>query len=221
MRGSFIPPDVQVFDASGTWYKPDTKLYTRAFVWVCSAGGGTEGYTASVGTPGGGGGGGVWFGLFDLAQLSATETATVGVGGTGVAGAGATGGGSSRFGTRHIAPGGGTAGALGFVQGVGGTSPLATLSGGGGGLATVGGAAGGNYNNTASAINQIMSGVNTDVVPPGSCVAGNGGTSGTNDANGGNGLAPGGGGGGSIAISGSHTSKGGDGANGRIVVICF
>ena len=130
-KGPF-PVDVQIFTANGTW----TKLSgARTVTAICvGAGGGGAGGQSASGFPGSGGGGGATvIGFFNAADLSATETITVGTGGTaGPVGAAGGAGGSSSFGARLVSFGGGQ----GTVSGVNNSG------GGGGGTGGVGGSGG-------------------------------------------------------------------------------
>lgn len=139
----FVPSivDVQVFTGSGTWTKPTTFTpITVKVVCVGAGGGGAGGAGGNAGTnrDGGGAGGGAAKAerIFRASELSATETVTIGAGGTagagGSAGAGGDGGagGNTSFGTRLNAYGGG-----GGLKGSAGTNPS---GGGGGGTGSVG-----------------------------------------------------------------------------------
>src|SRR3990167_448738 len=137
------------FTASGTWTKPTaaTGVYVEAFG---AGGGGGGGRGGAAGTArnggGGGGGGGRAFFILPASVLAATETVTIGAGGTegngGSSGAGADGtaGGNSTFGSFLTGYGGG----FGNGDSAAGTG---NGGGGGGGSAAVGvnasGAAGG------------------------------------------------------------------------------
>lgn len=141
--GSVI--DYQPFTATGTWTKP-SGLASGAIVIVevWAAGGGGSRANTSTDNVGGGGGGGGYFAFYKLAsELGATETITVGGGGTGATGGGGNGGngGNSSFGSWVIAYGGGA----------GTISNTTVCSGGdGGGLTTTERTWGGNGASDAS-----------------------------------------------------------------------
>jgi len=165
---------VQVFTGSGTWTKPVGLRRIKST--IVAGGGGSGGAAQGVGTgAGGGGGGGYSIKWIEAAALGATETVTVGAGGTGGA-SGAnngTAGGTTSFGAHHSATGGGAGagatasnvlagtaagtGSGGNVNGVGSPSGQATVAGasgfgGLGGSSILGGGGvppGGNANGNA------------------------------------------------------------------------
>lgn len=120
-------PVQRLYTASGTWTKP-----TGPFLGVWAevqggggAGGGASATTAGETSPGPGGQGGHYARVFVPASLlGATETVTVGAGGTGVAGAAGGNGATSSFGP-WVGAGGGTGGVLAGAS----TNP-ATAAGG-------------------------------------------------------------------------------------------
>jgi hypothetical protein len=94
--------DTQTFTSSGTWTKPTGAKLAIVELWG-GGGGGGRGSNAN-----GGGGGGYGCFLLPLASLGATETVTIGAGGTGRTGSNGDGtaGGDSTFGSHAKATGG-------------------------------------------------------------------------------------------------------------------
>lgn len=127
--------NVQSFSADGVWTKPSNPKLVKVQLWS-GAGGGGSGRKGAAGTVrcggGGGGGGGYYEALIDANALSSTEIITVGVGGNGGAsqtnnstnGINGSGGTSSSIGTLIVVPG--------SVGGTGGTNTAG--SGGGGSI---------------------------------------------------------------------------------------
>jgi hypothetical protein len=101
-------PTTAVFTANGTWTHPVGLAWADGLVTGGGgAGGGAAATAAGEASMGGGGGGGAtalmrWTG----AELPATVTVTIGLGGTGAAGANGNPGGTSSFGTLLTANGG-------------------------------------------------------------------------------------------------------------------
>lgn len=122
--------NTQTFTSSGTWTKPSVGTVTHIRCW---GGGGGGGGSATNGAGGGGGGGGgfneKWIAT---SSLGATETVTIGAGGTAGNTSGTAGGigGNSTFGAHLTAYGGG-----------GGPSQAQAIGGGGGGQTSAGGTA--------------------------------------------------------------------------------
>lgn len=196
--------NVQLFSASGTWYKPP--FGTMAMI-ECVGGGGGGGGTAmtSNSAGGGGGGGGYVQRIMPLDDLPSAVVVTVGAGGTcasyasnGTAGGTssfasychALGGGGGGVGNTEYVTGGAGGGNLLYGHGSGGTGANEDADNGGGAL--YGGGGGGRYG-----------GAGGDSV-----YAGNGGGPGAA------GSAPGGGGGG----GGSNYTAGDAGAHGQVTI---
>lgn len=99
--------DQQVFNTSGTWVKPQAGSIALIECWGGGGGGGAT-YQNSPPSGWGGGGGEYTRRFMRLADLGATETVTVGAGGTGRTGSNGPGtaGGTSSFGAHLTAYGG-------------------------------------------------------------------------------------------------------------------
>ena len=211
------PPDVQTFNASGTWTKPTIGSMARIQVW----GGGGGGNRAASGGAAPGAGGGYSELTVPLSTLGSTVTVTVGaagVGRTGTAGAG-TAGGNSTFGSLVGATGGQSNGGIGgspFIPPSGTAIRLEASTGvcifdGGSpsawsGDSLYGGATGGTGTNTAGG--GSVGGV--------SAYGGAGGRGAGNNIVAVAGTTPAGGGGGGYSTG--LYANGADGGSGRVVV---
>lgn len=127
-------PVIDKFGSSGTWTKRAGLKYVRARV---QAGGGAGGGCATTGSGegaagGGGGGGGYAEIILAASSLSATETVTVGAGGTGVTNGTGNSGGNSSYGAHAV-----TVGGLGGNAGTA-ASAVSVTEGGQGGTASAG-----------------------------------------------------------------------------------
>jgi len=133
--------DTEVFTASGAFTKASYPWARAIRVRVVGGGGGGGGSTATSGSTisagGGGGGGGYSEARLLIADLSASETVTVGAGGSGGAVAGAGGnGGDSLFGAHAKGHGGfgaiagpvATPGSMAGLPGVGGDATLGDIN---------------------------------------------------------------------------------------------
>jgi hypothetical protein len=139
MTSVYSPVDVQEFSYTGspqTWTKPTVGRVTLVIAYGGGGGGGGgRGGNAGTSRRGGtgGGGGARIIGEFRTADLGATETVTIGAGGT--SGAGGSGGNGSNGGIGGTTTFGSHLSAFGGGGGVGGAAEAAGtgLSGGGGG----------------------------------------------------------------------------------------
>lgn len=182
-----ILSNVQTFLSSGTWTKPSFGIMATIQLW----GAGGSGGRSSSGNAGGGGGGGAYAEItVPLSTLGATETVTLGAGGTAVSVDNTDGnqGGDSTFSSILTAYGGG-----------GGSGDLVTTGAGGGG--------GGTTSAGASTINATGGAGGNPLGGAGGIGAGN---SGTESLFGGGG----GGGGGTTAGDGGASLYGGGGGGG-------
>lgn len=217
-KGVFGVSDIQSFDASGTWTKPSFGTIAIVEGWGAGAGGGIG--AGDEGSGGGGGGTYVWYAI-PLADLGATESVTIGAGGT----AGAWGttthggvGGNSTFGAFVTAFGGGGGNGAGGRGGGGGGSP------GGVGLTNSSGGAAGLFGAVASTDGYFGGGGGFGGSGHGgeAVIGGGGGSLGASignpAGNGGNSKIGGGGGGGSTGTGtvgpGGTSLIGGDGGDG-------
>ena len=123
-------PNIQTFDASGTWTKPaglNPNTLARLQNWAGGASGG--GASGAGGAGGGGAGGGYNERIVTLSQMGATETVTIGAGGVGVTNAEGNAGGNTTIGSLLTAYGGGRGGGVN-TAGSGGGSPSISAVGG-------------------------------------------------------------------------------------------
>lgn len=215
------------YTTTGTFVKasyPWAKYAKITVVGGGGAGGGTTSTTAGQGSVGGGGGGGGWaVKTVEVSTLAASETVTVGAGGTGVLNADGNDGTGSSFGTLVVAGpglGGDHIYSAGPIYGV-------TAFGGDGGIGTAGDDLG---KGTSGFFGYLFETVNPTVIG----WLGGGGQSffGSNNESLGNittvsgflvhggqdGLVPGAGGQGSGAINFAANQVGGDGADGIVIV---
>lgn len=217
-------PDVQTFNASGTWTKPARGTMAFIQVWGGGGAGNTDG---GAGTNGGGGGGGYAERTIPLSSLGATETVTV----PAAASAGNAGG-TCSFGTWTVAYGG-DAGVFNTRGGNGGGSlgtalPASPVTGagasgannggygllsGGGGLSFGGNDGVGGSSYYGGAGGGAKAGAGGTSIFGGAGGAGGGAAGGTGTA----GTAPGGGGG----AGGETGGVGGAGAAGRVTVTVY
>jgi len=150
-------PQIDTFTANGTWTKPIGAVSVIAHLIGGGGGGGSGrkgGPNTGRGGGGGGGGGAYATGSFPAVEVGATESMTVGAGGSGGAnvsandtnGSTATAGGTTIFGT-HLTANGGSAGSggttTGGAGGAGGTGGTASGSTGGNGAVPGAGTAAG------------------------------------------------------------------------------
>jgi hypothetical protein len=214
--------DVKTFTGSGTWTK--TVGLKKAIIIITGGGagaGGADSDGTGIGGAGGGGAGGTAIRLMYASALGATETVTIGGGGSAGSGTNGTNGGtgtSSTFGA-HLTGSGGSGGTGTGIN----TATQSVFSGGAGGGASSGfmntQGGGGSFGITAS-------------VTPGKSVGGNGGGSfwgggpqgsistGAGAA-GTNGAAYGAGGSGAACSANTTGASGGTGAAGLCLVFEF
>ncbi|MCI0526783.1 MAG: hypothetical protein L0Y56_04925 [Nitrospira sp.] len=129
--------DSQAFTSSGTWTRPvGTRAVRVRVLGGGGAGGGAVATTSTQNSIGGGGGAGGYTEEFITTGIGATETVTVGSGGTAVSGGTGNAGGNSSFGG-HLTANGGVGGAASAAITVT-VSAFGTAAGGSGGVSSGG-----------------------------------------------------------------------------------
>lgn len=163
------PINIQTFAATGTWTKPTAPdgcaPYTTVEVLLLGGGGsggaGRRGAAGTIRCGGGGGASGAYTRhTLDISTCGATETVTIGAGGTAVAGQtvndsnGSAGvaGGNTQFGASRlaVAQGGGAGAGGSATAGAGGSGAASVVAGASGGTANTSGGAGVAGNGTAN-----------------------------------------------------------------------
>lgn len=220
----------QAFTASGTWTKPGTGTLALIETWGAGGSGAKAGAASpSAGVGSGGGGGGYQFRWVLLSALGATETVTIGAGGTGVTAIGnGHDGGDTTFGAWVTGKGGGMGISQLGLPALGGAAGAAVagnsnpnLDGGSGGQlpTTVSGAGGNSYHGGAGGGSQSNSG--SGYTAPGaggtSVIGGNGSAALTSSGT----TTAGGVRGGGSGACGSGATGTGAGGRGECVVTVF
>lgn len=201
----------QVFTATGTYTPHANMLYCDIEVW--GGGGGGGGVTNVGGASGGGGGaGGYARKVVSAATIGASQSVTIGAGGTAGANTGGTGGtgGTTSVGTIVSATGG---------SGGSGSTSGTTVSGGDGGLGSSGDI---NVRGQAGGIGQDNGATNRSTGFGGSTSLGGGGKGIAMPASAGNaGTANSGGGGSGAGTNSNGAFAGGAGGSGYVVITEF
>jgi hypothetical protein len=123
-----IATDTQTFTSSGTWTKPNHGNWALVYCW---GGGGAGGRAGNDDGGSGGGGGGFKWRIYPLSDLGATESVTIGAGGTAATADDTNGGagGNSTFDNTTCYGGGGGRGST--TSGAGGASGGGWMGAGG------------------------------------------------------------------------------------------
>ena len=222
-------PTVQTFNSSGTYTRPVGLKY--AIVKMSGGGGGSGGVpvagASAYSLGGAGGGGGYVEAMLTAAQLGATQTVTIGIGGTAGVSGGANGGtgGSTSLGATLLLVGGGIGGGFDGSN----VSARALLGGGGGGFSVMTGTNIGSKNGEqgSPSFGTTTANAATTTGKGGSGGFGNGTNGNTSTGGGGpvNSVAgaanTGNGASGNAQYSGSGPTAGQSGGSGKIVVVEF
>ena len=219
--------NIQVFASSGT-YTPTTGMMFCIIEMVGGggAGGGVVGNASVTQGAGGGGSGGYSRAIATAAQIGASQTVTIGAGGTGVAGGSGNGGGTTSVGSLVTANGGagGNVNNASSGQGQGG----AGASVGGGSLTGVrltgnpGGQGTPGFTTESANIGAVaVGGIGANSVFGGGGASILSGSPNPSNGNGAVGNGGGGGGAASAQSSGTGSETGGGGFNGLVIITEF
>jgi hypothetical protein len=204
----------RVFTASGTYTPTIGMVFCEVqIVGGGGAGGGAPNPAATQFSAGAGGGSGEYaFGLFSASQIGASQSITIGAGGTGVSAGAGNSGGTTSFGSLMTALGGSGGATTGSQTAFNGGGTLGGTGGTGGNYRIAGGSGGGATVGVGATSNILFGGYggNSKLGSGGIAGAGNGGRDGTA------GLGYGSGGGGAVALNANQI--GGNGSSGVVII---